>query len=142
MCGACSEWLISVVVTSAMMRSVNEVEEGEEEDPDDVDEVPVETHDLDGSVVLGTEVAFPGAPDEPDQKAGADDHVQRVKPGQAPVEGHEELDFRSERRDLIPMEGGAGKEPFLPVLRVLVHLHAEQDGAEKKRGDDHVDGAH
>src|ERR1019366_829159 len=100
MCGACSEWLISVVVTSAMMRSVNEVEEREEEDPDDVDEVPVETHDLDGSVVLGPKVAFPCAPDEPEQQAGADDHVQRVKAGQAPVEGHEELDLRHECRVL------------------------------------------
>src|SRR5258708_32237677 len=138
MCGACSEWLISVVVTSAMMRSVNEVEEGEEEDPDDVDEVPVETHDLDGSVVLGTEVAFPGAPDEPDQKAGADYHVQRVKPGQAPVEGHEELDFRSECGDFVPVEGGSREEPFLPVLRVFVHLHAEEHAAAEQRGDEHI----
>src|SRR6266850_1845848 len=94
-CGACSCACSSAMMTS---RAVNEIEEGEEEDPDDVDEVPVQPHHLDRSVVLRAEMPAPGAPDEPEQQPGADHHVQRVQAGQAPVEHHEELHLRRDCR--------------------------------------------
>src|SRR4051812_206712 len=40
------------------VRTVHEIQQREQEDPDDIDEVPVETAELDGRVPLGRE-AFP-----------------------------------------------------------------------------------
>src|SRR5438270_4461469 len=113
MCGACSG---VYSCSSAMVDTVNEVEEREEKNPDDVDEVPVEAHDLDGAVVLGAEIAAPRPHDHPDQEAGADDHVQRVQAGHAPVKRHEELHLRRERGHLVPCEVRAGEEAFVEML--------------------------
>src|SRR5437763_5930659 len=104
MCGACS---------SDMVDTRYEIEEREEEDPDVIDEVPVEAHDLDRPVVLGSEVATPRARHHPQQQAGTDDHMQRVEAGHPPIEGHKELNLRRQRRDLVPGEVHPGKESLV-----------------------------
>src|SRR5204863_8131031 len=76
-------------VGSAMVR--DQVEEREQEDPDDVHEVPVEAGDLHRRVVERPEAALPGPPRHVEDDRDADDHVQRVQPGQAEVEGEEDL---------------------------------------------------
>src|SRR5688572_25941816 len=101
-----------------MDSSVDQIEQREQEDPDDVDEVPVEAHDLDRSVILGSEVASPGAPDEPQEQPEADDHVERVESGHGEVEHHEELDAGGQSRIFRVNVGEvlARKEAMVDVL--------------------------
>src|SRR2546423_9773650 len=105
----------------------NQIQEREKENPDDIDEVPVQAHHFDGTVILRTEMSAPCAPDHPEQEADADDHVQRMQSGQAPVENHEELNLRRELRNLMPCEAHAREESLSPVRVVLVSFHAEED---------------
>jgi hypothetical protein len=53
--------------------------------------VPVEADVFNGSVPLGSETAFSGLDNEPEEQAGTDDHVQGVQAGHAEVEREEEL---------------------------------------------------
>src|SRR2546421_6537357 len=114
----------------------NQIEEREEEDPHDVDEVPVEAHHLDRPVILRSEIAAPRTPDDVQQEANADDHVQRVKASEAPIEQHEQLDFRRELRILVPGEVASGEKALVPVRVVLVALDAEEDAAKDESGDE------
>src|SRR5580765_4197219 len=120
-----------------MVRSGNEVEEREEEDPDDVDEVPVETHHFDRTVVLGAEMVLPRTDDEVDEQAGPDDHVQRVQAGHAPVEGHEELYLRGEGGVLMPREEASDEEALFVVRVILDHLDGQEGAAEDESGEQH-----
>src|ERR1700736_6237948 len=47
----------------------NQIQEREKENPDDIDEVPVQTHDLDRAVILRTKVAATRTPDHPQQQS-------------------------------------------------------------------------
>src|SRR6266550_1739798 len=93
----------------------NQIEEREKENPNDVDEVPVQAHHFDGTVVLRTKVPAPRAPDHPDQQADADDHMQRMQSCQAPIEIHEELHLRRERGNLVPRKTHAREQSLGPV---------------------------
>src|SRR5215471_15593683 len=67
------------------------IEDGEDEHPHQIDEVPIETHDLDGFVVSlpageeaasgAVEVSPPDLPGDDDQEQHAERHVRAVKAG-------------------------------------------------------------
>src|SRR5690606_15117151 len=81
-------WCSDMSLASASV-TADQVQQGEEEDPDDVDEVPVQPEVLDRVVIGGAELPRDGALEDPDQQAGADDHVERVPPGHREVEREE-----------------------------------------------------
>src|ERR1700675_1310377 len=58
---------------------VDQIEQRKKIDPDNVDEVPVQTANLDGSVVFRCEASLPRHGQEPGKDAETDDHVQRVQ---------------------------------------------------------------
>src|SRR6266550_3768229 len=93
----------------------NQIQEREKENPDDVDEVPVQAHHFDRTVVLRTEMPAPCTPDHPYEQPDADDHVQRMQSGEPPVENHEELNLRHEVRNLMPREADAREQSLGPV---------------------------
>src|SRR5262245_26513517 len=127
------------MMPSALM---NEIEEREQENPDDVHEVPVKAHHFHRAVVVGSKITSPGPSQKPEKKPRAYNHVQGVKPGHSEIEDHEQLDLRGQLRHLMPREMRAWEEPFLPVLVVLEHLHADECQPEEERHDQHGHSAH
>src|SRR2546428_581640 len=67
---------------SSAPRSGDEVDEGEDQDPDQVDEVPVETDDFDGAVVLRGVRPLGGTDEDAEQVDDAGQNVAAVEPGQ------------------------------------------------------------
>ncbi len=121
--------------------------------------MPVQTDDFDWRVVLRRETSGQRNFDEPDQQAGADDHVQGVQAGHAKVERKIELrvgldvrvskgcfvklfsfiiqvfffyfGFRFRVVDLIPdVEAVPGKQMVVEFLLVLDYLNAKKHGPE------------
>src|SRR5437870_3202774 len=95
----------------------NEVKEREQEDPYDVDEMPVQTADLDRRVVLGGDRAAPRQPQHDGHDAKPGDHVQRVKAGHQVVEREEDLRVLKIFR--LESEAGA-RQMALDVSRVVL----------------------
>src|ERR1044072_3024394 len=71
--------------------AVDEVQKWEQENPDDIDEVPIKPAEVDGRVISGAVNAFARLHDQPDQKTGADHHVQGVQAGHGEIEREEQL---------------------------------------------------
>src|ERR1700739_2103936 len=70
---------------------VNQIEQREKIDPDNIDEVPVETANLDGSVVFRCEASLPRHGQEPREDSETDDHVQRVQTRHYEIKGKKYL---------------------------------------------------
>src|SRR5260370_42106174 len=73
------------------LMTVNQIQQWKQENPNNVDEMPVQPDVLDRSVVLRSETAAQRFSDEPDQQAGADNHVQIGQPGHAKIQQKEKL---------------------------------------------------
>src|SRR5262245_17702463 len=71
--------------------AADEIENRKQENPHDVDEVPVETADLDGTVVIRRDDPARAPPQHPRHDPEADDHVNRMEPGHDEVEREENL---------------------------------------------------
>ncbi len=69
----------------------DEIEQREQEDPHDIDEVPVETADLDRARVFLGNGAVQRPHEHPQHDAETDDHVQRVQAGHHEIEREEDL---------------------------------------------------
>src|SRR5215510_4369695 len=93
MCGCPSLGVSSSFVIFSVCADVaaDQVEEREEEDPDDVDEVPVQSADLNRAHVVAIDGPVSHPRQHPRHDAKADNHVERVKAGQDEVERKEEL---------------------------------------------------
>src|SRR5713226_80019 len=132
----CSDTRLPFFLTPSV--AINQIEQREQENPNDIDEVPVEADVLDRRVVLRREATAQRLLDEPDEEAGADDHVQGVQAGHAEIEGEEKLGVG------VGGNVGARLEIEIPagdvVLDVLVvildALDAEKNGAEDECGDE------
>src|SRR5882724_7714992 len=85
----CSDTRLPFFLTPSV--AINQIEQGEQENPHNVDEVPVEADIFDGRLVLRREAAAQRFLDEPNEQAGADNHVQGVQAGHAEIEGEEKL---------------------------------------------------
>jgi hypothetical protein len=70
---------------------INKIEQREKENPNDIDEMPVQTDEVDWRAVLGRETALHRLSDQPNQQACADNHVQGVKPGHREVKREKQL---------------------------------------------------
>src|ERR1700674_2093701 len=141
---------------------VNQIQQREQIDPHNIDEVPVQTHDFNGGVVLRREAAAERAPDEPNEQACADDHVQGVQAGHAEIQREIKLGVRVDvrvvreslfgfllfqsqffwiiaghgmRRMVLHVKAAARNEVVVELLLVFDSFDAKKDGAEAKRGD-------
>src|SRR5205823_4940413 len=72
----------------------DQVEQREEEDPDDIYKVPIEAHDFDGRVMIGSIDSLTCLLYEKQQETGPNHHVQRVQAGHEEVEREEKLNTR------------------------------------------------
>src|SRR5712691_3615079 len=84
-CPPCPPWWRVLRMTP------DQIQKREQENPDDVDEVPVQTADLDRAVVLRGDRAAPRPPQHPRHDPEPDDHVQRVQARHDEVEREENL---------------------------------------------------
>src|SRR6202521_4570878 len=141
---------------------VNQIQQREQIDPHNIDEVPVQTHDFNGGVVLRREAASEGTFDEPEEEAGAHDHVQGVQTCHPKVEGEIKLtvriDVRIVRESLfdffflqsqffwiiaghgmrgvvLHVKAAARNEVVVELLLVFDSFDAKKDGTEAKGGD-------
>src|ERR1700722_11460594 len=73
------------------LMSVDQIEQREQKNPHNIDEVPIQTHQIDRRTVFRRESTAERLLDQPNQKAGADNHVQRVKSGHRKVQREKEL---------------------------------------------------
>src|SRR5262245_9593447 len=80
-------------MTTCRVACTRQVEQWHQEKPDRVDQVPVETDDLDGRVVLWRYRAAPGLPDQPQDAADPHNDVDAVDAGHDVVEAKEQLNF-------------------------------------------------
>src|SRR5208282_5000571 len=123
---------------------VNQIKQREQVNPDDVDEVPIEAADLDWSVPLGGEAAFPGHDQEPEKNAETDDHVQRVQASHDEVEREEQLRVAGVGvltrmpgdRLLVETERGAGDVMLHELFTVLDAFYAEEDHPQEHGEDE------
>src|SRR5690242_12273444 len=102
-------------VSSKVTRELggNDVEDREERDPDDIDEVPVERSGFDRFVVVGGELAAHASDEDDGHEDDAAGDVRAVEPGEREEGGAED--------GVARIEG---------ELRVVVHLHGEEDAAQ------------
>src|SRR5882762_6686115 len=141
---------------------VNQIQQREQIDPHNIDKVPVQTHDFNGGVVLRREAAAERIPDEPNEQACTNDHVQGVQAGHSKVQREVELAMRIDvwvlreslihflllqgqflkviaghgmRRMVLHVKAEAGDEMVVEFLLVFDGLDAKKDGAKTKRGD-------
>src|SRR5271169_5554000 len=106
---------------------VDQVEQWKQVDPDNVDEMPVEAADLDWSVILGTESAFPRHDQKPEKDAQPDDHMQRVQPSHDEVKREKQLRMlrvgvlpgMARDRHFVEAEGRAGNVMLFELVLVL-----------------------
>src|SRR5262249_15374083 len=108
-----------------------EIENRQQEDPDDVDEVPVETGDLDRVVVRGREAAAPCEKADHRHHADPDRQVEGVDAGHREVEPEEEADAVT--LGALIGEAEPRDETLVPVRPPLVALEREEDGPEEHR---------
>src|SRR5262245_21812935 len=117
------------------------IEQGEDEDPYEVDEVPVETGDLDDLITALAareeagralvEIAAPYLAGDDQKENHADRHVRPVE-----ARNHEKGGAELRRSPWIAPRANA----FVNELRPLEGLHADEGGAEDRRHD-HQDGS-
>src|SRR5258708_21178118 len=131
----CSDTRLPVLLTASV--AIDQIEQRKQENPNDIDEVPVEADVFNGRVVLRREAAAQGFLDEPNDQAGAHDHVQCVQAGHAEIEREEKLGVR------VGGGVGAGLKVEIPPGDVMLDiffvildaLDAKKDAAEDERGD-------
>src|SRR5207244_4688142 len=134
----------------------------EQIDPHNIDEVPVQTDDFHGGVVLRRKAPGEGTLDEPEEETGAHDHVEGVQAGHAEIEGEIKLAVRVDvrvvreslfdfvflqsqffwiiaghglRRVVLPVKAAAGNEVVVELLLVFDRLDAKKDGTDAKGRD-------
>src|SRR5256885_15769843 len=81
-----SSWAVGAACVVIRQLLVDEVDDGEDDDPHHVDEVPVQTDDLDGLRTLGRQLSAQRHHVEADQHEDAYRHVHTVETGER-VEG-------------------------------------------------------
>src|SRR5580704_19521706 len=107
----------------------DEIEQREQEDPDDVDEVPVETADLDRVVVVRGDDAAGRPPEHHRHDADADDHVEGVEAGHDEVQREEDLRVPEVLR--LELETGA-RDVMRGELRVVLERLDAQERAPER----------
>src|SRR3974377_394964 len=80
---------------------IDQIEQGEQINPHDVNKVPVQPHYFYRRVINGSEAAFEGLPNYPDQQSCPDDHVQSVQTGHGEVQREIELRMSIECRQCL-----------------------------------------
>src|SRR5215208_3671969 len=79
-CSPIAVWsACDVCEVSCAIELLDEVDDGEDHDPDDVDEVPVQSRDIDDERVLGAESATHVDREERQQPQHAHGHVRAVE---------------------------------------------------------------
>ena len=116
----CSIVLMTALMVPASRR--DQVDEGEDDDPHDVDEVPVQTDQLDDLGLVAGDLAPRSDDHQRQQHDDADGDVDAVEAGER-VEARAEQ-VRGEAEALV-VEGGE-----------LVDLAADERRAEQRRGDE------
>src|SRR5688500_383081 len=126
MCGSttCSMLVpasVSDIDTPLTAARRNQVDDREDDDPHDVDEVPVQTDELDLACPLRCrlQTTRPREPDQCQQHQDADGHVRSMEPGH-----HEEARAEGRRRKL---------QAFIDERRELVDLTTDERQAEERR---------
>src|SRR5918993_2431894 len=124
---------------------VDQIEQWKEENPDDIHEVPVQPEHLDRRVPAWRERTLAGHVHDHEQQCDADDHVQRVHPGQREIQNHEHAHLVRHGRELaVHVEPALHREQpdhrvcvmrvvQLELRLVLDVLDAEEHQAEQER---------
>src|ERR1700686_846420 len=118
---------------------VDQVEQREQIDPDNIDEVPVQSPDVEGRVIFGREATLPRHEQEPCKNTQSDDHVERVQAGHDEVQREENLGVArvgvlvrmSWNGHVIEAEGCARYVVLVEFLFVFDALDAEESETEK-----------
>src|SRR5213593_4136872 len=97
--------------------TADQIKKREQENPDDVDEVPVETADLDWNVVLRRNHAANRPPQHERHDPEADDHVQRMQSRHQEVQGEKKLRVAEVLRFEVVVQAG---DVVLDELRVVL----------------------
>src|SRR2546422_3049677 len=87
-----------------------QVDRDEDEDPHRVDEVPVQSDDLDGEVSVGVEAAMPRVVLEPQVHQQPHEHVEPVKSSDGEEQGSVYISSRRELLDLRDVLDGLKSE--------------------------------
>src|SRR5581483_7783943 len=106
------------------MPSPDQIKERPEEQPDHVDEVPVETAELERDVAVLVGAKALRAAGEPGEHRDADEDVERVEPGHEVVEVEEHLLAARSR-------SAPGEQTLADVVRPLDALQDEERRAER-----------
>src|SRR5581483_1674405 len=115
--------------------AIDQIEQKEKEDPDDIDEVPVQSSDIDRGEILGRVCTSSGLPKEKRKNTHTDNHVERVQPRHGEVKGEKQF-RRALQRRAFEVEGDlAGHVVFHILLVPLVRLHAQEDTTEDQGED-------
>src|SRR5579862_3019372 len=122
---------------------VDQVKQREQIDPDYIDEVPVQSSDVEGRVIFGREAALPRHEQKPCKKTQSDDHVQRMQASHDEVEREENLGVArvgvlvrmSWNGYMIETEGCPRNMVLVEFLFVFDALDAEE-GKPEKHGQD------
>src|ERR1039457_3247096 len=116
------------------LRVTDKIQQCKEENPHNVDEVPVQSADLDRRVVAGVKASFDGRPQQPGHQPKSDNHMERVKAGHEEVEAEKDLRL-VEKLFLLILEPEGRDSVLLPVLMVLDGLHAQEHCPKNHRQD-------
>src|ERR1044071_4494313 len=109
----------------------DQIQQGKKKNPDDIDKVPVEPDQLDGRVVFDREHPTRRFDNQVNDKADADDHMDRVHSGHGEIKREENSGGPRQRR--LKDEVIAGHEVLFEFLVVLGELDAEEYGTEDDR---------
>src|SRR3984957_13600939 len=123
---------------------VDQIEQREQKNPHNIDEVPIQTHKIDGGTVFGIESPLKRLLDQPNQEAGADNHVQRVQPGHRKVQGEKELRVSvgangSARLEIEVQARNVVFDEFLVIFDALdAKKHAAEDQGQDQEDRDEL----
>src|SRR5438132_14037559 len=110
---------------SAMHVPPNQIQKRKQKNPHDVDEMPIESADLDGCVVAFGNHAAVHPPCHHRHHAQPDHHVQRVQPGHHEIEREEQLRV-AEFAGVVKLKIASGNV-VLQIFRVVFErLDAEK----------------
>src|SRR5580658_522639 len=118
---------------------VNQIQQREKKNPNNIDEVPVQTDEVDRRAVFRREPALERLPNQPDQQARADDHVQGMQAGHCEIKREKQLrvrvgGHRSARLEAKIQAGNVMLDKFLVVFDALdaQEYAAENQGQDQK----------
>src|SRR6478672_11905737 len=116
--------------------SANQVQQREQVNPDQIDQMPVESHQIHGRVVIAIELPGFGLEEHPCDRGHSTQNVNTVQSGHHEVEAEKHKLIRH-RITHVVIEASR-KQPFMELVFVFEILHAKEDRGARK-GDQKID---